>query len=803
MTAQACSILFRWGEFDQLMRLGQETLPQADRAGTQASELLDLQSRAAQAQGDFDVAEQLGRDAVTVAQARDDARWIALGQERLADIAAARGSNEQASRAYQTAIDLLRDLHDAVGEARCYQAFGAVALALGNDDEAARFSDAALRNAKNERLRQYFSLKGIPELAELAWAAGDLAAAERLTTELAARQKDDRDLERVIGQSWMQIGRLRLRRDDLESAERAFEEAMKVALASRDRVLAKDCHLQLGQTWQRQGSFDRARAAYLRHIELADKMGDRPGMVSCYHLMGDLDLAHHDLDAAADWHQQALAVAENLEQPSLVAQAHRRLGDIHLARGDTISARRCYQRSLDIGRDSDDPPILLASLVQLADAELADSNPDAAEDIYRECRRIADSARDEVGLARCQLGLGRVARMRGDFDDAAYDFGQARQGAVRLRHRSLEADCLLELGITADEHGRWADAKTAYQDALRLAEELRDAGRIHDVCRRLAALTPGRWGRRDWHQRAAGALLQLGFRRECAECHLDMARIIAPADLELATSYCHRALALVDHDERSPVTSSAHLELARCARRGGTYDQAIAACDEATRLAEGLGIAALTGCACQEGGLIRQLTGDLDRAGELHRRALGQAEAAQDAATILASCRDLGRIARREHRDEGDDSVESWCGRALALAEMARDELAATACAQQLVLSALRRGRSADAERLRAQRPELCGPAGPDTDADPDLARRRGRIGAELTDSGRPDEAVGFTAASCVALLDVDSRTAGDQAALLQRQRAELGADVFAALLAEHAAGQLHEALMEISAPEG
>jgi tetratricopeptide (TPR) repeat protein len=803
MTAQACSILFRWGEFDQLMRLSRETLPQADPAGTQASELLDLQSRAAQAQGDFDVAEGLGRDALAMAQARDDARWVALGQERLADIAAARGHHEQAVRAYRTAIDLLRDLQDAVGEARCYQAFGAVALALGDDEEAARYSEAARRYAENEQFRRHHSLKGLPELAELAWAAGDRAAAERHTADFAARQKDDRDLERLIGQSWMQTGLLQLRRDDLEEAERAFGAAMKVADASRDRVLAKDCHLQLGRTWQRQGSFDRARDAYLRHIELADKMGDRSGMVSCYHLMGDLDLAHHDLDAAAAWHQEALAVAEQLGQPSPVARAHRKLGDIHLVRGDAASARRCYQTSLDIGRDSNDPPILLASLLQLADAELADGDPAAAEDVYRECRHIAEAVRDEVGLARCQLGLGRVARTRGDYGDAAYVFGQAGQTAVRLRHRSLEADCLLELGITADEHGRAADASSIYQDALRLAEELRDAGRIHSVCRRLAALTHGRWGQHDWHQRAADALLELGYRRECAECHLDMARIIAPLDLELATSYCHRALALVDHDERSPVTSPAHLELARCARRGGAYGQATAACDEAIRLAEGLGIAALTGRACQEGGLIRQLTGDLARAAELHRRALQQAEAAQDAETILASCRDLGRIARRQRRDEGDDSVESWCGRALALAEAASDDLAAVAAAQQLLLSALRNGRPADAERLRARRPELCGPVSAAGDDGPQLARSRGGIGKALTDSGRPDEAVGFTAASCVALPDIDKQSARAQVAVLQRQRAELGAEVFAALLAEHARGEVYEAVMEISVPDG
>lgn len=801
LTLRACTILSRWGEFDQLRRLCGETLREVGPDGQQVPELLHLQSRAAQARGDFDAAEQLGRESLAAAHARGDTRWTALGHERLADVAAARGSYGSAWHCYQTAIGLARDLPDAVLEARCYQGFGAVALARGNVDDALRYSNAARRNAEEERLRQYFSLKGAPELAQLARAAGDLAAAERLAIQAAARQEDARDLERVRGQSWLQIGKLHLRRDDTQEAAHAFQEAAKVAESSRDRVLLKDCHLQLGRIWQRRGAFGRAMEAYLRYITLADQMGDLPGMVDCYHLMGELDLAYGDPDAAAVWHERALKLASELGQPGLEAQAHLRLGHVHLFRGDTSAARSSYQRSADIGRENDDPQVRVSGLLGLADVELATGAPDDAEDIYRECRRIASGVGDQVGMARCRLGLGLVDRWRGDYGDAAHDFEEARQAAVQLGNPALEARCLRELGVTAEDDRRLADAQASYGDALRLAARLRDADMIADLCRRLARLTVGTWARKDWYQRAADMLHELGYVRVSAEFYLDMAGLIARADVAEAESCCHRALDLVEHDEQSPVTVLAHMELARCARRAGAYGRAASEGDQAIEVAEGLGRPVLIARACQEGGLIRQLAGDPDRARQLHRQALGQAEEAADAKTTMAACRDLGRLARREHRDTGDDSVESWYARALSLAEAAGDELTAVACAQQLALSAVRRGAPEDARRLSERWPELCWPADEGGNADPGLARRRAEVGAELTDGGRPDEGVGFTAVSFLALMDIDAQSAQQQAALLQRQLAELGTEVFAALLAEHVAGTVHEALMEISAP--
>ena len=801
LTLRAATILFRWGEFEQIRRLCAETLQEVAADAQPVTELLHLQSWAAQENGDYRAAEQFCRDCLAAAHARADRRWITIAHERLARIATDQRSYAPALDDFRTAIDLARDLRDRVLEARCYQGFGAVALALGNLDDADRYSKAARRNAEEIKLRQHFSLKGLPELAQLARASGDLAAAERLAIQLAARQEDARDLEQVIGQSWLQIGQIQLRRDDTQEAAHAFQEAAKVAGNSRNRVLLKDCYLQLGRTWQRLGKPGPALEAYLSYVKLADQMGDQPGMADCYHQMGELDLAHGDVEAAAAWHERALRLASELEQPGLVAQAHLRLGAVHLFRGDVGAARSAYARSADIGRGSGDPQILVASLLGLADVELAADAPDNAEDIYRACRRVASQVPDQVGMARCQLGLGRVDRMRGDYGDAAHDFQEARQAAVQLRNAALEAECLRELGATALDDGRPADAQATYVDALRLADQHGDADLIADLCRRLGRLTPGPWGRKEWYQRAADRLQELGHPGRSAELCLEMAGLIAHVDLAEAESCCRRALSLVDSDQRSPVTVLAYVELARCARREGDYGRATSECARAIELAEGLGRPVLIAPACQEGGLISQLAGAPGHARELHRRALSQAEDAADTETVIAACRDLGRLARRDRRDTGEDSVESWYGRALSLAEAAGDERTAIACAQQLALSAVRRGAPEDARRLSARRPELCGPFGADEGGDDGLAEYRAGLGAEFTDSGRPDEAIGFTAASFLALIYIDAQSARQQAALLRRQRAELGTEAFAGLLAEHATGAVLQELMKTSDP--
>jgi hypothetical protein len=209
----------------------------------------------------------------------------------------------------------------------------------------------------------------------------------------------------------------------------------------------------------------------------------------------------------------------------------------------------------------------------------------------------------------------------------------------------------------------------------------------------------------------------------------------------------------------------------------------------------------LTAVTAAEGGLISQLTGDPGRARELHWQALNLADRLGDADTVIASCHDLGRLARWQGGKD-HESPEYWYRRALTLAERQGDGEAVTACAQQLVLAAARMDDAGRVTELLAQNPLLMGRMNTGERVDPGLARYRGRLGTNLTRGGRPDEALGFTAASMLAWLEIDFQQAEEQMEWLRRQRAELGGERFAELLTEYLDASLVAAVLDVVADE-
>jgi tetratricopeptide (TPR) repeat protein len=730
-------------------------------------------------------------------------RWTAICHERLASIAAQLSEFETAWADYQTALNLAHENRDAVIVARCYQGFGAVAMAQGNDEDAVRWSLGALNLCSPMRIfAQEMIITGARQLRDLARARGDAPNTERLALECSEREAEYHDLEQIAGRSQLQIGELSLRRNDVDSARIAFEAAQKIADRSRDWVMVKDCHLQLGRTWQRQGMLARARASYQRYINAADDMGDRPGTVDCYHQMGELDAAVGDHHGALAWHQRALELAEQLGQPRLRAEAHRQLGRTHLALGDAGAARDAFRQSGRIGEETPDAQVILSSKLGLAEAELHAGQLAAAEQIYRECRTMAREAHDQADMIKGLTGLATISRRRGDYDDAAQFFAQARDIAARTGNQAAELDCLLELGITAQEGPARAEAADHYQRALDLAEKVRDSLKAADLCRRLGNLHSDFGTRMNWYRRAAETYETVGHRLAATDTWLQIGQVAARYDLDEAARCCRRALDLTGDAEVSALTVAINLELAQCARKAGDHRSAWRAWQNAAQHAHVLQRDDLTAVTAREGGLISQLTGDPARARELHWQALNLADRLGDTDTVIASCRDLGRLARWQGGKD-HESPEYWYRRALALAEPQGDSEAMTACAQQLVLAAARMGDAARVSELLAANPLLIGRLNTGLRVDPGLARYWGRLGTTLTQGGRPDEALGFTAASMLAWLEIDFRQAEAQKEWLRRQRAELGGERFAELLAEYLDASLVAAVLEVVADEG
>jgi tetratricopeptide (TPR) repeat protein len=802
IAVRTAAILFRRGAFSLLRRLAEESRPAAGSSnGSTGCELLYWQSRAAQAQGEITSAQQLADDALDLAKQLGDMRWMASCHERRAAIAE-RSDYATAESEYRTALDLAHELGNAVIEARCYQGRGAVAMAQSDDGEAQRWSRGALNYCSPVRiLVQEMIVKGLRQLRDLARARGDLRDAERLTLECSERLAEYHDLQQIAGRSQLQIGEISLRRNDLEGARTAFEAAQEIAGRSGDRVMEKDCHLQLGRTWQRQGMLARARQSYQRYINMADDMGDRPGTVDCYQQMGELDSAAGDHRGAMAWHERALELAEQLGQRQLQAEAHCQLGKNQLALGELDQAQDAFRRCQRIGEEAADPQIIVSSKLGLAEVELAAGQLATAEQIYRECRAMARRSHDQASMVKGLMGLATIARRRRDYDDAAHLFDQARQNAAAIGNRAAELDCLMELGINAhDDPGR-TDAVEYLELALELAENLQDSLKTAELCVRLGNLAAPFSTRMDWYERAVHTYESAGLPMTAANLWLRIGRVAADHDLEEATRCCHRALALTGDSAVSALTVEIQLELARYAREAGDHRTAWQIWRGAARQVSVLQQDDLTAVACQEGGLISQLTGAPNRARELHQEAQRLAGRVGDAATVLASCRDLGRLARWQGGQD-QESAEGWYRQALTLAKQARDQEAITACAQQLMLAATRAGDDEQVSSLLAENSLLIGWMGPGLQLALDVAADRGRLGSAITRGGRPDEALGFTAASMLAWLETDRQRTDEQREWLRRQRTELGGERFAELLGEYLDESLVAAVLDVLALE-
>ncbi len=82
----------------------------------------------------------------------------------------------------------------------------------------------------------------------------------------------------------------------------------------------------------------------------------------------------------------------------------------------------------------------------------------------------------------------RHAYDRNEYDTAVAAFSSARDVCQQWGDKHGEASALMDLGVTHQRFGNWADAKLAYEDALSLFEDIQDETGKATAMNNLAAL---------------------------------------------------------------------------------------------------------------------------------------------------------------------------------------------------------------------------------------------------------------------------------------------------------------------------
>ncbi len=373
-----------------------------------------------------------------------------------------------------------------------------------------------------------------------------VGAADILGTLVEEARRDGRALEEAT--SLFVLGTTYLRRDDFDTAQPLYEEALSVfealamsfeqgqvlnnmaiiagrrqelteerALLERAATAFNDAGLEatpgyilggLANNAMDRGQLEDAQ----RYMEQALTAFREQGLqnqeaVSLYSL-SQVAQFRGDFAAARTLAEQSRDIARDIGQRWGEAASIRRLGKALLAQGDLDGAEAMFQEALALSRDIGARTNAAATLTELADIARLRGRHEEAAQLVAESAVIVEETNDPVGAMWVEIQRGRVALDRGDVagalaaadqvlvDEDAVMTPQATD-AYRLRGRALLAE------------GDMAGASQALESAYRVAEQGSDRVRRAKAAALLGRLSIGR-------ERDDLALAYLGLARDAA-----------------------------------------------------------------------------------------------------------------------------------------------------------------------------------------------------------------------------------------------------------------------------------------------
>ena len=407
----------------------------------------DLDTALSEARAAREIAERVGdRDVQALALMQEGAVLVAKGDVREgmglideATIAAVAGelSLKATGVIYCGTISACRDIADF--------------------RRASEWTEAAIRWCERQAVRGFPGICRVHR-AEILELRGALARAEQ-EARLAHDELTRFDLRLILGDSFYEIGSIRLRMGDLPAAEDAFRQAYEIGRMPEPGMSL----IRVAQ-----GNAAGANASLRR--ALAD-VHARPARARLLPAQVEVAIAAGDLATAREAAAELDEVAHSFGTSALLASAQHARGALAVAEGDPPAAEHALRSALELWQKLDAPYEAAQTRVLLARAARAAGDE--------------ERARLEFGAAKAifeRIGARRDARI------IATDIGEQPEGAApsetaRVTRTFLFTDIVDStklIGVIGDE--AWQDVIRWHDDALRAiiaehgGEEIRHQG---------------------------------------------------------------------------------------------------------------------------------------------------------------------------------------------------------------------------------------------------------------------------------------------------------------------------------------
>ena len=155
-----------------------------------------------------------------------------------------------------------------------------------------------------------------------------------------------------------------------------------------------------------------------------------------------------------------------------VAQTLHNLGMTHAGQRKWKEALACYAEGEGLGREMGTVDVLANILVSRAMVQVDVNDLDGAETSYQGAQVYFEQMQDALGLAECAKIQGIVLLERGHPVQAAVTLVKCRRGFSSLDNGLGVAECEVELGRARRARGDIEEAQSFYQAAIAHFQEL-------------------------------------------------------------------------------------------------------------------------------------------------------------------------------------------------------------------------------------------------------------------------------------------------------------------------------------------
>ena len=350
-------------------------------------------------QADYDAAERLLQDSLTLWRDLGDAEGIAKVLNHLGNLARARFEYDTARALLTEGLRLRRERGNERGVAVSLRNLGLLAAQQRDFETARSLYEEALPMARRQGDRRVVATLA-HGLAAVRFADGDHDGAHELAEEglELARRLGDRQL---IAEVLTIVSGISAADGDAALAASRLDEALVLwrALGSRDAMAWT--HTTLGEMAHAAGDLREA----LAHLEAAlaawRRLGDNSAVARVAAVAGQCAFLLDEQPPAKQWFTEALELAARVKDDSLRAAALHGLGDVARIDGDLAYAQRLYEQSLEVARGTGWKRLLWGPVLGLAMVARARHEPERALELLRESLALRPGLGRRLGTAGC------------------------------------------------------------------------------------------------------------------------------------------------------------------------------------------------------------------------------------------------------------------------------------------------------------------------------------------------------------------------------------------------------------------